>query len=74
MSTQYVVMKSNATTGPWTPIEGTWDAGSSEAAIRDAVATAGAAVDSRWYLAIPARSYKPLPVTVEQTTRIRIGG
>lgn len=64
--TNYTVLKYNPEGSAWTEI-GDEDATSPARAIRALGETPGL------YVAVPTRSFKPLTVKVEQTTKVTIG-
>ncbi len=64
--TNYTVLKYNAEGAAWTELADA-DANSPSSAIRQVGGEAGL------YVAVPTRSWKPLAVKVEQTTKITIG-
>jgi hypothetical protein len=68
--TTYIVLRRGVTDGSWQEA-GRTIASSAESAIR-LVATGTSGPESTTYVAIPARSFKPLTVRTETTTIIRL--
>jgi len=71
--TRYIILRKAEGGADKVGIESSWDiidyadASSANAAIRSAIKTTG------HYLAVPARSWKPVKVTVEQQTVVKVG-
>lgn len=65
--TSYMVLQQNAE-GDWIEM-GEHHASSAEAAIREAAANVR---DSRVHVAVPVRSWKPVRVTVETVSRVKL--
>ncbi len=65
--TEYTLLHYNAETNSWERIQGNVAASSARRAL------AATDLEAGEYVAIPARSWRPLTVTVEQTTKVTIG-
>lgn len=65
--TEYTLLHYNSETNSWERIQGNVAATSPRRAL-----VAGKVGEGE-YVAVPARSWKPLTVTVEQTTKVTIG-
>ena len=65
--TEYTLLTYNKETNSWDRIQGNVVATSPRRALTSAKVGEGE------YVAVPARSWKPLTVTVEQTTKVTIG-
>ncbi len=68
MSTEYTLLKYNTETNSWDRIQGGVVASSPRRAVRD-----HRDLTEGEYVAVPSRSWKPLTVSVEQTTKVTIG-
>ncbi len=71
--TQYVILRENPGSDPdaWHKVEGVFTASSAKRALT--VANEQAGLKPGKYIAVPARSWRPLPVKVENTVKVTIG-
>ncbi len=65
--TEYTILAYNPETNSWDRVQGNVVASSARRAL------AASDLEAGEYVAIPARSWKPLTVSVEQTTKVTIG-
>lgn len=73
-ATEYVILAADPE-GHWEDVGGNETAGSSGAALRQAIAKMEEGLDpSGTYIAVPTRSFRPVTVTVERQTRVKFEG
>jgi len=71
--THYIILRENPGSDPdtWHKVDGTFLASSPKRAL--ALANEQTGLKDGKYVAVPTRSWKPLPVKSEQTTKLTIG-
>lgn len=69
--TRYVVLWSEKGDGDWIQIAGLRDTRSAISAIRDYLENGNTEITSGYFVAVPARSWKPVTVKVETKTELK---